>query len=262
MGKSAALPVIQNFIQKNYDIKLRERTPILRLRSFQPDASIIFGSLATLRGVLPMARRHRDPRRLKILLAQECARIIAEEGVQNFRTAKRKAALRLAVADKADLPDNAEIEQALLDHQRLFHADRQADRLRHLRETALEAMRFLAPFRPRLVGPVLSGAAGAHADIQLHLFADTAKDVLLFLLEHHIPFETAERRFKLGNDPPVRLPVLRFGAGEHLQIDLTIFAPLAEREAPRSPVDGQPMRRAGLAEVQALLAAPPSHPSP
>ncbi len=202
-----------------------------------------------------MAHRHRDDHRLKTLLAQECARIMAEEGIQDFRTAKRKAALRLAIADKAILPDNIEIEQALLDYQRLFHADRQAEHLRHLRETALRAMHLLACFRPKLVGPVLSGTANTHADVQLHLFADTTKDVVMFLMEHRIPFETAERRIKLGNGELVYLPVLRFGADQHHhQIDLTIFAPLAEREAPRSPVDGRPMRRAGPAEVQALLA--------
>lgn len=200
-----------------------------------------------------MARRRRDTPRLKILMAQESARIMVEEGVQDFRSAKRKAAIRLAVTDKAALPDNAEIEQALLDYQRLFHADRQALRLRGLRETAVEAMLFLARFRPRLVGPVLSGAAGPHADIGLHLFADTPMDVLLFLMEHRIPFDTTEHRLKLGNGDPVCLPAFRFDADGN-RIDLTVFAPLAEREAPRSPIDGRPMRRASLAEVQALLA--------
>ena len=89
-----------------------------------------------------MTHRHRDAHRIRMLLAQECARIMVVEGIQDFRTAKRKAALRLAVTDKGAMPDNAEIEQALLDYQRLFHADRQAIRLRGLRETALEAMRF------------------------------------------------------------------------------------------------------------------------
>lgn len=51
----------------------------------------------------------------------------------------------------------------------------------------------------------------------------------------------------------VCLPVFRFTAGEAC-IDLTVFGPLAEREAPLSPVNGRPMRRAGLAEVEALLA--------
>lgn len=201
-----------------------------------------------------MARRYRDHHRLKILLAQECARLMADEGIRDFRTAKRKAALRLAIADKAALPDNAEIERALIDHQRLFHAEHQASRLRGLRKTALEAMNFLANFRPRLVGSVLNGTAGPHADIQLHLFTDTPKDVLLFLMEHHIPFETSERRFKLANGDHLCLPVFRFGAGETC-IDLAIFGLLAEREAPRSPVDGRPLRRAGPAEVAALLAA-------
>ena len=114
-------------------------------------------------------------------------------------------------------------------------------------------MGFLASFRPKLVGSVLSGTAGPHADVQLHLFADTPKDVLLFLMEHRIPLETAERHLKLNNGDQVTLPVFRFGAGE-TGIDLTIFGPLDEREAPCSPVDGRPLRRAGRAEIEALLA--------
>ena len=200
-----------------------------------------------------MSRRCRDDHRLKTLIAQECARLIAEEGVQDFGAARRKAALRLAVGNRAVLPDNVEIEQALLDRQRLFDADRQAIRLRGLRETALNAMRFLARFRPRLVGPVLSGAVGPHAGVHLHLFADSPEEITLFLMEHHIPFETGEHRLKMASGVQVCLPAYRFTAGE-TRVDLTVFGPLAEREAPLSPVDGRPMRRASLTEVEALLA--------
>lgn len=195
---------------------------------------------------------HRDAPRLRILLAQECARLIAEEGVADFRTAKRKAALRLSMTNKGLLPNNQEIEQALLDYQRLFQADRQPQHLRELRETALDAMRFLAHFRPKLVGAVLSGTADLNTSIQLHLFADTPKEVALFLMEQRIPFETGERRLKLSNGAQAGLPVFRFSAGDH-DLGLTVFALLAEREAPRSPVDGRPMRRAGPTEIQALL---------
>ena len=202
-----------------------------------------------------MPRRSRDDHRLKTLIAQECARLIAEEGVQDFSAARRKAALRLAVNNRAVLPDNVAIEQALLDRQRLFDADRQALRLHRLRETALEAMQFLARFRPRLVGPVLSGAVGPHAGVHLHLFAESPEEIVLFLMERHIPFETAERRLKMADGAQIRLPAFRFTAGE-TRIDLTLFGLLAEREAPLSPVDGRPMRRASLAEVHALLAEP------
>ncbi|MDQ5911361.1 MAG: hypothetical protein QG599_3458 [Pseudomonadota bacterium] len=196
---------------------------------------------------------YRDAPQLRILLAQECARLMAEEGLTDFRAAKRKAAQRLAVADLRLLPDNQEIEQALLDYQRLFQADRQPQQLQKLREAALDAMRFLADFRPRLVGSVLSGTAGPNTTIQLHLFADTPEDVALFLMNRRIPFESSERRLKPGNGEPVSLPVFRFSAGDH-DFDLTVFAPLAEREAPRSPVDGRPMRRAGPADLEVLLA--------
>ena len=67
-----------------------------------------------------MAVRHQD--RHRILLAQEAARIMADEGVRDFRLAKRKAAERLGLPVNGTLmPRNTEIEQALIDHQRLFN---------------------------------------------------------------------------------------------------------------------------------------------
>lgn len=196
--------------------------------------------------------RPRQDHRLKALIAQECARLMADEGVRDFQTAKRKAALRLAVADRASLPTNVEIEQALLDRQRLFHGHRQPMHLRDLRETALNAMRFLARFRPRLVGSVLSGTAGPHTGIHLHLFADTPEEVTLFLLERHIPFEMAERRVKMAGGVQACLPAFQFTVDE-IRVDLTVFSLVAEREAPLSPVSNRPMRRANLAELEALL---------
>jgi hypothetical protein len=199
-----------------------------------------------------MATRPRDESRLRTLLTQECARLMADEGVKDFLTAKRKAAARLGVSNRALLPGNAEIEQAVLEYQRLFKSAEQPVRLRLLRQAAVEAMQFLARFRPRLVGSVLAGTAGPHTDVSLHLFADTPEEVALFLLEHTIPFETSERRLRLGNGECAYFPVFGFGAGG-VNMDLTVFSHGAEREAPRSPVDGRPMRRAGLAEVKALV---------
>lgn len=200
-----------------------------------------------------MVTRQRDESRVRTLLAQECARLMAEEGIKDFLTAKRKAAAHLGVSKRALLPGNVEVEQALVEYQRLFKANEQPLQLKRLRQAAVEAMRFLARFRPRLVGAVLNGTAGPHADVNLHLFADTPEEVALFLLEHAIPFETLERRLRLGNGEYAHFPVFGFGAGG-VNIDLTVFKVDAEREAPRSPVDGRPMRRASLAEVQALLA--------
>ncbi len=199
-----------------------------------------------------MTRRLRTHSRITTLLAQECAKIMADEGILDFRSAKRKAALRLGIPNKAALPDNIEIEQALLAHYRLFHADHQAIQLKNLREIAIDAMRFLAKFRPKLVGPVLTGSISPNTPIHLHLFADPCEEVPLFLMEYRIHFKTWERRLKMANGDPVCQPVFGFAADD-TEIELTVFAPLAEREAPLSSVDGRPMQRASLSQVQTLL---------
>ena len=108
-------------------------------------------------------------------IAREAARLMIEHGHEDYGFAKRKAAERFGVIDLAVLPKNTEIEEALAEHQRLFAPDAHASELSAMRNTALEAMRLLAEFEPRLVGPLLSGTATAHNDITLHLFADTPR---------------------------------------------------------------------------------------
>ena len=189
---------------------------------------------------------------MRMRIAQEAARLMSEEGVQDFYVAKRKAAQHLGAPDTRNMPRNQEIESALLAYQRLFGGEQQSGHLRALRETAIEAMRFLEPFRPRLVGSVLSGTAGQHADINLHLFADTPEEVSLFLLENSIPFKPAQKKLRIARESWEEFPAYQFMAGDH-PVELVIFPREGRREAPRSPVDGRPMQRARVEEVEALL---------
>lgn len=188
-------------------------------------------------------------------LVQEAARIMADEGIKDYLQAKRKAAQHLAAPDTRNMPTNREIQQALMDYQRLFHSDHQPRRLRQLRQIAVEAMGFLARFRPRLVGSVLDGSAGPYSDVNLHVFADTSEEVALFLVDNDIPFETQERRLRFGKDDYAHLTVYRFSAGGEV-IDLTVFGEAGRREAPRNRVDGAAMERAKLDDVRALLHPP------
>lgn len=189
---------------------------------------------------------------LRRALAQEAARIMAEQGIDDYRLAKRKAAERLGATDIAVLPKNTEIEAALADHQRLFESHTHSSTLRDLRRTALQAMRLLKRFDPRLVGPVLSGTASAHSEVNLHLFADGAESVALHLLDNGIPHRIAERRLRCDPDRLVSYPVVRFVAG-HIDIDAVVFAINGIRQSPASPVDGRPMRRADTKELESLL---------
>jgi hypothetical protein len=184
---------------------------------------------------------------------------MAQHGIHDFLTAKRKAAERLGVADASALPRNVEIEQALVEYQRLFDADGHEQSLQSQRRAALRAMSWLAEFQPRLVGPVLSGTATAHADIQLHVFADCPENIALQLMDRGIAHEITERRVRLDVERIKAFPGVRFEVGNR-RIEATVFPRDGIRQAPVSPVDGRPMRRADSTELAALLESDaPSH---
>lgn len=188
-------------------------------------------------------------------IAKEAARLMCEAGIHDFQLAKRKALQRLRIADRRLLPSNEEIEAAVSEYQRLFRSDIQPRRLAELRRTAVRAMRFLAPFKPRLVGAVLAGTADEHSDVCLHLFAETAEEVGLFLIDNGIPHEHGDRAVRLAADDTQRLPTCRFMADD-VPVELVVFSARARRRVPLSPVDGRPMRRAALRVVEALAGEP------
>lgn len=197
--------------------------------------------------------RHRQKDQLRQRIAMEAARILAESGIKDFQTAKRKAVDRLGLDEFRPLPSNQEIEEALLEHMRLFHAHSQPQQLKKLRETAFEAMRFFSDFQPRLAGDVLSGSAGQHSRVELHLFCEYPEQVSLFLMEHAIPYEEKQKRVRYGTDQMEIQPVFRFLANE-VPVELVAFPIEGLRRAPNSPVDGKPMARGDLRQVEALLA--------
>ena len=188
-------------------------------------------------------------------IAKEAARLMCEAGIRDFQLAKRKAIQRLRIADRRLLPSNEEIEAAVSEYQRLFRSDTQPQRLAVLRRTAVRAMRFLAPFHPRLVGAVLSGTADEHSEVCLHIFAETPEEVGLFLIDKGIPHEHGERVVRLASDDTQRLPTCRFMADD-VPVELVVFSARARRRVPLSPIDGRPMQRAALRAVEALAGDP------
>lgn len=178
--------------------------------------------------------------------------MLSVEGIRDYRLAKRKAAQRLGVAEDRALPSNAEVDEALREHQRLFRSEQQPLELRRRREAAVEAMRFLKRFEPRLVGAVLDGSADQHSAVCLHLYADTPEDVADFLAEHGIAFAQSCRRLRLDRERSREVAVLKLIAGG-LDVDLTILPARLRHQPPLGPLDDKPMQRASLREVEALL---------
>ncbi len=185
-------------------------------------------------------------------IAADAARIMAEEGVRDFQTAKRKAAARLGLPETTHLPGNDEVDSALQEYLRLFHAGRLTQSVNRLRGLAAEAMLFLAKFEPRLVGPVLSGTVTSATSIELHLTADSPEEIGFWLQEHGIPYQQADRRLRFGGERHETFPSYSFTA-DGVPVELCVFGHREARETPLSPVDGKPMKRANLREVENLM---------
>jgi hypothetical protein len=192
----------------------------------------------------------RQAARMRERIVQEAARVMAEEGVNDYQLAKRKAATHLGASGTRHLPQNREIQAALVAYQELFGGPARQEHLADLLVTAVDAMEFFERFRPRLVGALLDGTAGEHSDVHLHVFADTPEDIVLFLMDHDIPFDSDERRVRFDEAYAFQ-PVYRFVAGR-IPVELTVFDERALKHPPRSRVDGQPMRRAAVAEVREM----------
>ena len=190
--------------------------------------------------------------RARKVLAQEAARIIVEQGIEDYRVAKIKAAERLGMSARGSLPGNPEIEHAVSEHLKLFGRESHLDLLRVLRRAALSAMELLAPFTPRLVGPVLHGTAGANSAVNLHVFSDSAELVAVRLQESRVQYRPYDRRLKSRRDRAETFSGFRF-THDSSSIEATVFPLDGIRQAPISPVNGKPMRRADSQAVLKLL---------
>jgi hypothetical protein len=195
-----------------------------------------------------MPREHHSRRDLmREQLAHLSAKLMAEDGITDHAYAKRKAAKQLGASDTQHLPSNQEVDEALHSYRALYQHDTHPGILRQLREEALGTMRQLADFKPYLTGSVLSGTAGEQSDINLILFSDDAKAVLLFLLKHKIDFEDGVWRVQIsGREQSVASYTLTAESGI-----LTHIVVLPENA--RHSGSRHPETHADIAAVAALL---------
>lgn len=197
-----------------------------------------------------MAKDRTDKRDLmRAQLAHHAARLMAEDGITDIIFAKRKAARQLGAEDTQHLPSNHEVEEALHSYRALYQSNSHPNILRLLREDALDIMRRLAEFHPYLTGSVLSGTAGTESDINLMLFSDDAKAVLLFLLRHKIDFEDGEWRVHL-NGREETVPSYTLTGETGAQIHIVVLPENARYSGMRHPET-----HADISAMEALLAA-------
>src|SRR3954464_8464146 len=184
-----------------------------------------------------MTRRANKQTGTRARIAAAAARLMAEDGIDDFAFAKRKAAKELGVLESQALPGNDEIEAELRAYLALYQADEHPQRVAELRAIALDAMHTLKQFNPYLTGPVLKGTAGPYAEIELQLFPDSVKEVEIFLLDRNIPFTTHETRRYAGDRAHAVSLISLAWQGQPLK--LAIFDSRDERLAMKTSAAGK-----------------------
>lgn len=181
-------------------------------------------------------------------LAHHAARLMAEGGITDYAFAKRKAAKQMGAADTQHLPSNEEVEAALRSFRMLYQSSSHPEVLRHLRQEALTAMRLLQPFSPYLTGSVLDGTAGEHSDINLIVYSDDEKALMMYFLKNNISFEGGEWRVHLmGREQSV--PSFSLQSEDGIPIHIAVLPENARFGGIRKPET-----HADIAAVEALLA--------
>ncbi len=195
------------------------------------------------------------PDEIRRLIALEAARLMYEEGVKEYRDAKRKAARRFgsvkALHLGSHLPGNAEIHAEVARLIALHEGAALPERVLEMRLAALRVMERLEQFRPYLVGSVLSGVVSSRSDIDLHLFADSPEEVERFLEGSETDFECELVTVHHG-DTFMEYPHIYLEEGGY-EVECTVYPTGEIRNVPRSSITGKPMERVDARRLKKML---------
>jgi predicted HD phosphohydrolase len=191
--------------------------------------------------------------KLRRQIAWEAARLMYSRQVSEYYTAKMKAARQICKGwvKPADLPSNVEIRDQIQLLARLFEGDSRTDNLLAMRLAALAMMRRLAPFRPRLIGSVLTGHVRQGSDIDLHLFSDTTEAVTHLLDCDGLTYVVEHKQVRKHGEERIYTHVHLV---DGFPFELTIYAADQAHYVFKSSITGKAIERASIPEYEQFLA--------
>jgi HD domain len=185
-------------------------------------------------------------------IALEAARLMYERVESEYFTAKRKAAKRLCRkgVKPEDLPSNAEIREQIQVFARIHEGDRRTENLRDMRLEALRLMRILRPFRPRLIGSVMTGHVRKGSDIDLHVFSDSAALISDLLEQEGYQYDVERKQVVKHGEARVFTHIHIPG---RFNFELTVYAEDKAHYVFKSSVTGKAIERASIRELEELM---------
>lgn len=138
-------------------------------------------------------------------IAHVAARLIFDEGIRDLAFAKRKAAKQLGLPPRTMLPSNEAVEAALAEFVAEYgEIENLPEQLTAMRREAAHTLAWL-PWPAYLVGAVAHGTAGPMSEIEIDLFAESGKEVEIFLLNEHRHFRVHTPKASAARRPETEL---------------------------------------------------------
>lgn len=190
--------------------------------------------------------------KLRRQIAWEAARMMYQREESEYYRAKLKAARQICQGwvKPADLPANVEIRDQIQAMARLFEGQSRTDHLLAMRLAALALMRRLAPFRPRLIGSVLTGHIRQGSDIDLHVFSDTAEAVTHLLDQDSLDYAVERKQVRKHGEERI---FTHIHLVDEYPFELTIYASDQAHYVFKSSITGKAIERASIAELEQFL---------
>ena len=191
--------------------------------------------------------------KLRQAIALEAARLMYERVESEYFTAKRKAAKRLCRqgVKPEDLPSNAEIREQIQVFARIHEGDKRTEHLRDMRLEALRMMHLLRPFRPRLIGSVMTGHVRKGSDIDLHVFSDSPALVADLLEQAGCQYDLERKQVVKHGESRIFTHIHVF---DRFNFELTVYAEDKAHYVFKSSITGKAIERASIAELEEFLA--------
>jgi len=171
---------------------------------------------------------------------------------RDYHAAKLKALKHLGLSDTIELPSNAEVEAELKLCQTTFDSNTHEQLIRSRRIKALESMRMFEEYSPRLFGAVFEGTATRYSPLEIQVFPDSPKDVVIKLLDFDVPFDTEDRRIRISKNESQVVPVYCFGVDD-VEVELSVLQPNSLRQSPLSSITNSPMKRASIKQLIKMI---------
>lgn len=182
-------------------------------------------------------------------IAREAARLLLRQEESDVAKARTRAAMRFAqgVASGKDLPGFSEIETQLQNLARASEPQFRRTRIPEMQRAALELMRLLSAFSPRLVGDPAFGFIFRGREIHIEITAPSCRDIQEVLERSGIGF--VERK-SAPPDNLARVSATTLSLHSRFPVLVTVLAPTVSVD---EKVESNPTSGIGLDDLDVLL---------